>query len=136
MFLVVPGRLGRVSNWRRLGERVQARRGALGLSRDELARASGVDASTIAAIETEDRPRRAQTLGRLERALGWEEGSAQRIARGGEPTLAGATVQQVPSADSTVEIIIAAVGAVPDAEREEVRRKLVDRLNELGKSGK
>jgi len=84
MFLLVPGRLGPV-DWSRLGPRVTARRGSLGLSREQLAERAGVDASTIAAIETEARPRRAQTIGRLERALGWAEGSGLRIVAGGEP---------------------------------------------------
>jgi hypothetical protein len=50
---------------------------------------AGVDTKTLGAIEREPGPRRVRTLGGLERALGWAEGSVRQVLNGGEPTMTG-----------------------------------------------
>lgn len=82
----------------RLGELVNARRLENGLmSRGALAEVSNLSVRTIDQIENGVKTSYTrQTLWKLDEALGWERGSAQRVLDGGEPTLLPAS----PSADS------------------------------------
>jgi transcriptional regulator with XRE-family HTH domain len=74
--------------WQRLGRRVKAERGRRGyLTAGELAAAAGLSVRTVETIESgahTGRPRET-TLAKLERALGWQDGSVERILEGGRP---------------------------------------------------
>lgn len=73
----------------RLGEAVRQRRLDLGLTQSQV---DNVSLSTIAKIESGGFPRlRDGTLVALEKALGWEPGSARRVLAGGDPTPASET---------------------------------------------
>lgn len=80
-----------MADWQRLGQHVVARRLALGYkTRIQLAQASGISARILGDIETGRRGRfDPKTLAALENTLGWNTGTANRVADGGEPTLAG-----------------------------------------------
>jgi transcriptional regulator with XRE-family HTH domain len=91
-----------ITGWERLGRRIKAERGRKGYSSvAALARAAGVSPRTVQAIESgsrSGRPREA-TLAKIERALGWQPGSAERIVEGGRPRQA---------ADPMLERVLAA----------------------------
>ncbi|GAA2070986.1 helix-turn-helix domain-containing protein [Williamsia deligens] len=72
-----------------VGAKVGLRRRALGLDVAELARTAGVDAKTIRSMEGGDRWPRDSTVAKIERALGWEPGSVEAVANGGEPVVRG-----------------------------------------------
>jgi transcriptional regulator with XRE-family HTH domain len=76
-------------DWQRLADKVRTRRGALGLTQTQVAEAAGIESRTLGSIENKPRPRRAATLGGLERALGWTEGSIRQVLNGGEPIMTG-----------------------------------------------
>lgn len=90
MFLDVPvmmGGMSRQGNRRRVASYVVSRRGALGLSQDDLATKAGVDAKTIYNLESGERWPWATTRSKIEAALGIAEGDLERIADGYDPTL-------------------------------------------------
>lgn len=90
------------SGWQRLGRRIKAERGRKGFATaGALARAAGVSPRTVEVIESgahSGQPRDT-TLAKIEQALGWEPGSAQRIVEGGRPR---------DAADPLLERVIAA----------------------------
>lgn len=74
------------AGWARLGRRIRAERGRKGYpSAAALADATGLSVRTIQGIETGSRTSRPRdaTLARIELALGWQPGSAERIVEGG-----------------------------------------------------
>lgn len=120
--LAVTSDRQRPPDWERLADFVKARRGALGLTQDELATSAGVDKKTLYAVESAPGRRRMKTLGGLERALGWAEGSIRQVLNGGEPTMAQedyevqsrdegrrrtvvAKIHQLPADDAALELI-------------------------------
>jgi hypothetical protein len=66
---------------------IQHRLAQLGWSRDDLAAAGGPSPSTLYKAHRGGRELAERTLARLELALGWQPGSAQRIVDGGAPAL-------------------------------------------------
>lgn len=76
------------AGWLRLGRRIKRERGRKGYpSVRAFAAATGLSVRTINSIESGSsgsRPREA-TLARIEVALGWLPGSAERIVQGGRP---------------------------------------------------
>src|SRR5690606_25200823 len=68
----------------RLGSRVRQRRLELGLTQRDAAMAAGVSDQTWLNVERGTKVRD-RTLVGVDRALGWQAGSAQRVAEGGEP---------------------------------------------------
>lgn len=66
---------------------IQQRLAQLGWSRDDLASAGGPSPSTLYKAHRGGRELAERTLARLELALGWQPGSAQRIVDGGSPAL-------------------------------------------------
>lgn len=76
------------AGWERLGRRIKVERGRKGYpSVRSLAEATGLSPRTIQTIESGSRTGRPRetTLARIERALGWQPGSAERIVEGGRP---------------------------------------------------
>ena len=69
----------------RLADYTKRRRDALNLTSVDVAGRGGPSDTTLAKIETASANPRAQTLKKLDRALGWKQGSAQVILTGGEP---------------------------------------------------
>ena len=64
------------------GAQVRTARAEKGLSQADLAALAGVDPGTVSGLETGRRwPRAGQQI-RIEKALGWESGRIERIARG------------------------------------------------------
>jgi transcriptional regulator with XRE-family HTH domain len=91
----------------RVGGYIERRRGALNLTREELADKAGVNAKTIYRLEREGRWPIARTRDKIERSLGWASGDMQRIAEGEEPTV----IDNVRSIeDKAVEALFAAAG--------------------------
>jgi hypothetical protein len=66
---------------------LQHRLAQLGWSRDDLAAAGGPSPSTLYKAHRGGRELAERTLARLELALGWQPGSAQRVVDGGAPSL-------------------------------------------------
>lgn len=80
-------------SWDRLADAVRARRSALRLTQQELADNAGVNVMTIRNLEGLRRfTRMPATVGKVERALGWEVGSAEAVLSGGDPTLVSVSV--------------------------------------------
>jgi transcriptional regulator with XRE-family HTH domain len=80
-------------SWDRLAAAVRARRKALRLTQQELADSAGVNVMTIRNLEgLRQFSKMPGTIGKVERALGWEPGSAEAVADGGEPTLVSESV--------------------------------------------
>lgn len=69
-----------VTGRQRAAMAVEARRGALGMSRDELASAAQVDPKTVYNLEKNGRWPIARSRSRIEAALGWPSGEMERIA--------------------------------------------------------
>jgi transcriptional regulator with XRE-family HTH domain len=80
----------------RAADAVRSRRGELGLTQQQLAGRAGVDTGTISSLELAERWPWAKNRVSIERALGWEAGSLDTIARGGVPVLAGQDTGQRP----------------------------------------
>jgi transcriptional regulator with XRE-family HTH domain len=78
-----------MTDWKRLGNYVVARRVKLGHNtRLEFASAAQINARVLSDIENGRRDNYDKvTLAKLESALGWETGSVMRIVHGGEPWL-------------------------------------------------
>lgn len=125
----------RADDWDRLADFVKTRRGTLGMTQDELATRAGVDKKTIYAIESAPGRRRMTTLGGLERALGWAEGSIRHVLNGGEPTLQDEFAVQVRD-QGWRRTVIAKVTQLPDddAALEIIDRQLDMRLEQLRRS--
>lgn len=109
------------SGWQRLGRRIKAERGRKGFATAaDLARAAGVSVRTVETVESgthSGRPRET-TLAKIERALGWREGSAERVVAGGRP---------IDAADPLLERVIAAWPQLSGDEQVRVV-ELVERL--------
>ena len=81
-------------DWKRLGNAVTARREELGMSTQQaLADAAGVTRQTVQSLESgKERTRMPPTIGAVEKALGWERGTAAkylvRAASGESPSSA------------------------------------------------
>lgn len=89
----------RMSDWQRLGKYVVARREELGYKqRGQIASAVGVSTRVMSDIENGRRGNFDQvTVAALERVLGWETGSAARVAAGGEPVIRGQASTDTPT---------------------------------------
>jgi transcriptional regulator with XRE-family HTH domain len=75
-------------DWARLAEAIRARRNTLRLSQRELAKSAGVTPTTVRNLEGgRDFKRVPPSLTSVEKALGWDFGSADAILNGMEPTL-------------------------------------------------
>ncbi|MBA9004556.1 helix-turn-helix domain-containing protein [Thermomonospora cellulosilytica] len=70
----------------RVAKFVVARRGALGLTQEQLAERAGVTVKTVYNLESGGRWPQARTRGAIEGALRWRPGDLVRIAEGQEPT--------------------------------------------------
>lgn len=76
------------AGWTRLGRRIKAERGRKGYpTAAALADAAGLSVRTVEIIEAGSRPWRPRdtTQAKIERALGWQPGSVERIVNGGRP---------------------------------------------------
>lgn len=75
-------------NWDRLGLAIKARREELGLTTQQaLADAAGVTRQTVQSLESgKQRTRMPATIAPIEKALGWEPGTAARILAGDDPS--------------------------------------------------
>lgn len=84
-------------DWERLGKYVVARRVNLGFDiRPEFAAAAQITTRVLSDIENGKRGNYDKvTIAKLEAALGWETGSVERVAEGGEPWLK----EQTPAAE-------------------------------------
>ena len=71
-------------DWKRLGLAIKARREELGMpTQQALADAAGVTRQSAQSLESgKQRSRMPATIGRVEKALGWEPGTAARILSG------------------------------------------------------
>jgi transcriptional regulator with XRE-family HTH domain len=79
--------------WPRLAAAIRAARESRGLRQIDLATLAGVSEGTIQNLEDPDRhpSRMPQSLAKVEPHLGWTQGSAATILRGGDPTPAPVT---------------------------------------------
>ena len=95
-------------DWARLADYVAAARGRAGFtSQDAFAEAAGISTRTLSKLET-CHPVSEVTLGRVESALGWKEGSAARVLAGGEPWEDPlAALDQYPELRQAMEHLIA-----------------------------
>jgi len=83
-------------DWRRLAEYAARRRAELGLSQIEVAHRGPLSLDRVQAIEGAKSTRyRLATLLALERALGWADGSVERILSGGEPGIAASGTARI-----------------------------------------
>ena len=88
-----------VTDWTRLARAARVRRKALGLTQREVADRAGVNVMTIRNLEgLRTFARMPATIGKVETALGWAFGSAERIIAGGEPMLRDEPAATVPPA--------------------------------------
>jgi len=81
---------------------IQHRLAQLGWSRDDLAAAGGPSPSTLYKAHRGGRELAERTLARLELALGWQPGSAQRIVDGGAPGLR--VFEQVQTVSESMDV--------------------------------
>jgi transcriptional regulator with XRE-family HTH domain len=93
----------------RAGRYVLARRGELGMTQEQLARAAKVDPKTVNSLEHGERWPWARNIARLETALGWPPLTLEKIAAGGEPP--GAEPELPATADATVSVLEGALSA-------------------------
>jgi hypothetical protein len=80
---------------------IQHRLVQLNWSRDDLAAAGGPSPSTLYKAHRGGRDLAERTMARLELALGWQPGSAQRIVHGGGPALR--VFEQVQSVSESID---------------------------------
>lgn len=73
-------KLGAMTGRQRAAMEVEARRGALGMSRDDLAAKAQVDPKTVYNLEKNGKWPIARTRARIETALNWPSGEMGRIA--------------------------------------------------------
>lgn len=78
--------MSRNGDRRRAGRYVAARRGALGMTQEELAKAAEVDGKTIWSLEKGERWPIQRNRARIERALQWREGDLDVVASDGFPS--------------------------------------------------
>jgi hypothetical protein len=83
---------------------IQHRLAQLGWSRDDLAAAGGPSPSTLYKAHRGGRELAERTLARLELALGWQPGSAQRIVDGGAPSLR--VFEQAQTVSDSIDVAI------------------------------
>jgi transcriptional regulator with XRE-family HTH domain len=84
-------------NWVRLGQQLRAARRTKDLKQLELANLAGVSLSTVQAIEGGKAfARVTPTVRTLARLVGWQDGSAETVLAGGDPTPAPATATHEP----------------------------------------
>lgn len=70
-------------DWAALGDRVRARRSQLRISQEEVAERGGPSSKTVYAIERgTEATLRPSTLRRLDEALGWSDGTSEKILAG------------------------------------------------------
>lgn len=108
-------------DWQRLAKYAARRRAELGLTQIEVAQRGPLSLDRVQAIEGGKSARyRLGTLVALERALGWTEGSVERILAGGEPNVAeGTSVRFAAPGSGKTEAYLANLVAPTD---EELRR--------------
>lgn len=101
---------------RRVARAVVARRGALGLSQEQLASRATVDPKTIYNLESGERWPQAKTRAKIEDALEWAEGDLDRIADGETP-LAEDELVQAAGTDAFDRKLRQAINELPDEQR-------------------
>lgn len=74
-------------DWVRLGDAVRDRRVELGMTQEDLADAAGIATGTVRNLENGNRVRDL-TLPKINRALGWTEGSYKLVFDGQPPRIA------------------------------------------------
>jgi len=81
--------MGRVEyDWTHLASAIRQRRDQIGMTQQQVAENAAVSTMTVRNLEAARAyTRLPPSLGAVERALGWEHGSAQAVLAGGEPTL-------------------------------------------------
>ncbi|MBN3459479.1 hypothetical protein JNN96_36190 [Mycobacterium sp. DSM 3803] len=84
---------------------IQRRLVQLGWSRDDLSAHGGPSPSTLYKTHRTNRAMNERSLHRLETALGWDEGSAERILAGGEPLMA--ISEQVETVKTRIDAAVA-----------------------------
>jgi transcriptional regulator with XRE-family HTH domain len=118
---------GVMSDWQRLGNYVLARRVELGYKRrGDFAQAIGVSARVVSDLENGRRGNfDPVTIAALEDVLGWETGSATRVAAGGDPSL---RAQPTPAEQSggrelpdEIQMIYASTSMTPRQKLEAIR---------------
>lgn len=83
-----------MEDWKRVATVVRDRSRELGLTLAELAAAAGVSRPTVLHLTSgRGYTRLPPSIGAIEDALGFEEGSLRRVARGAEPVVRGGTTQ-------------------------------------------
>ncbi len=123
----------------RLAAAARKRRYALDLDIEDVARKSGLHRNTITKIE-HGRPVKPRSLGKLDRGLDWETGSAERILGGGDsvdlPSGGRRRMTRAEALDAIrealadqpaeeVERLVAHADALPDAELFETTARVV-----------
>lgn len=86
-------------DWKRLGDHIAGGRKSLGMDQRQLAAAADVSENTISNYERGRVPSKGLVptgYGRIERALGWADGSIRAILNGGSPVVAS---EQLPAGD-------------------------------------
>jgi transcriptional regulator with XRE-family HTH domain len=119
--------MSRQGDRRRVARYVAARRGALGLSQEELATKAAVDTKTIYNLESGERWPQAKTRSKIEAALGWLDADMVHIAEGGEPTLAD-DLTEAAGTDRFERTVRQAISRLPEAERSVVEDLLAEHL--------
>jgi transcriptional regulator with XRE-family HTH domain len=71
----------------RVAEFLRDRRGELELTQQQLAERAGVDTGTVSNLERAERWPQPRSRANIERALGWQSGPLQAIAKGRTPVL-------------------------------------------------
>lgn len=111
MFPTVSGMMEGVHDWARLAERVKDARDRHNQNRDQLAEAAGISARLLGDIERAVRDNYdRRSLNRLERALGWKQGSIDAILDGGEPltdTQPADAATNPPDLDDAIQAVLA-----------------------------
>ena len=128
---------GGMPDWVRLGKYVVARRVELGFEqRVDFAAAAQITTRVISDLENGRRGNfDPVTVSKLEKTLGWETGSLQRVAAGGEPRLRGAhdTADETTLGDllttyrptEDAALIRVMRSNLPDAKKRELVRMLI-----------
>lgn len=119
--------MSRQGDRRRVARYVASRRGALGLSQEELAAQARVDTKTIYNLESGERWPQAQTRSRIEAALGWLDGDLVHIAEGGEPTPTD-ELAEAAGTDRFERTVRQAMSRLSEAERSVVEELLAEHL--------
>lgn len=103
-------------DWQRLASWVVSTRDQLGMTTQAaLSERSGASLRQVGEVENGRRVG-AKTLARIERALGWEPGSARQTLRGGEPTRIDEPSEPVGLRDEA-ERKIWAIDEIPEEDR-------------------